>query len=133
MVQSSVINVCRMTIAFVAPRLHSRRFRSSSLKICSPVISNPPFLAGFLAARINFRWGHAVNKKKRVLPSAPMRTKILDTFVRISKGTRSKLNAHCTRNNLQQGRFADSAILAAIGEKPAAPAKSNGVKRTAGK
>lgn len=132
MVQSSVIMFCKITIAFVAPRLQSRRFLNSSVKICCPVISNPPFLAGFLAARTNFRWGHAVNKKKRVLPSAAMRTKILDTFVRISKGTRSKLNSHCTKNNLQQGRFADAAILSAIDAAPA-PAKTNGTKRTAGK
>jgi hypothetical protein len=58
--------------------------------------------------------GHAVINGKRVLPSGAMRSKILDTFVRISKGTRAKLNAHCVRHNLQQGHFADTAILAAI-------------------
>jgi hypothetical protein len=60
-----------------------------------------------------------------------MRNKILDTFVRISKGTRSKLNAHCTRHNLQQGRFADSAILAAIdnGDKPTTKTKATPARK----
>lgn len=50
-----------------------------------------------------------------------MSTKLLDTFVRISKGTRAKLNSHCRKNNLQQGRFADTAILAAIAQHMPAP------------
>lgn len=50
-----------------------------------------------------------------------MSIKLLDTFVRISTGTRAKLNSYCKKNNLQQGRFADTAILAAIAQHMPAP------------
>jgi hypothetical protein len=55
-----------------------------------------------------------------MVSSPAMSTKLLDTFVRISKSTRARLNAHCKKNNLQQGRFADAAILAACGQTAAA-------------
>jgi hypothetical protein len=43
-----------------------------------------------------------------------MSVKLLDTFVRISRSTRAQMKKHCERFDLQQGRFADSAILTAI-------------------
>jgi hypothetical protein len=49
-----------------------------------------------------------------VLTFGLMKRPILDTFVRISKATRSRLNAHCKARNLEQGRFADGAIRLAI-------------------
>jgi len=58
--------------------------------------------------------------------------KLLDTGVRISKSTRAKLNAHCRKNDLQVGRFADSAILAVIDQAEAGPV-ANGRKPKAKK
>jgi len=60
-----------------------------------------------------------------------MSVKLLDTFVRISRSTRAKMKTHCERFDLQQGRFADTAILTAIqqwGSPMWPPAGGNGHK-----